>query len=114
MYRAHPEHARGKAKSSPAEVVVVTATEVDIEAVPEPVLVFESQPSAPEAPPLTLLSSPAVSHLDAAISGLEREVEMDKLDLARLEALQRDLARKQELLAGLLKERGKFVGTPTE
>ncbi len=36
---------------------------------------------------------------------------MDKQDLARLEALQRGLAKKQELLAGLLKERGKFIGS---
>jgi hypothetical protein len=31
-------------------------------------------------------------------------------DLTRREALQRDIAKKQELLAALIKERGKFVG----
>ena len=53
--------------------------------------------------------NPALTHLDAAISGLEKEVEIDKQDLARLEALQLGIAKKQELLAGLVKERGKFV-----
>ena len=35
---------------------------------------------------------------------------MDKQDLTLLEALQRSIAKKQELLAGLIKERGKFAG----
>lgn len=55
-------------------------------------------------------SNSALTHLHAAINDLEKEVEMDKQDLARLEALQRGIAKKQELLAALIKERGKFVG----
>jgi hypothetical protein len=73
---------------------------------PAPVFIHESQPIAP-AP---TASNSTLTHLDAAISGLEKEVEMDKQDLARLEDLQRGIAKKQELLAALIKERGKFVG----
>jgi len=73
---------------------------------PAPVFVYEPQPTAP-AP---LASNSALTHLDAAIGDLEKEVEMDKRDLARLEALQRGIAKKQELLAALIKERGRFVG----
>jgi hypothetical protein len=70
----------------------------------------ESQPSAPAvAPPATPLN-PAITHLDAAISGLENEVEREKQELTRLEGLQQGLGKKQELLAVLIKERGKFVG----
>jgi hypothetical protein len=73
-----------------------------------PALVFEHEPQ-PSTPAATVSNS-ALSHLDAAIRDLEKEVEMDKQDLARLEALQRGIAKKQELLAALTKDRGKFVG----
>ena len=55
-------------------------------------------------------SNAALTHLDAAISGLEKQVEADKQDLTRLEALRRGLAKKEELLAALIKDRVKFVG----
>jgi hypothetical protein len=74
---------------------------------PAPVFVHEPQPTAP--PPAPTASNSTLTHLDAAISDLEKEVEMDKQDLARLEALQRGIAKKQELLAALIKERAKFV-----
>jgi hypothetical protein len=75
---------------------------------PAPARVVETESQTPAlvaAPP-----NPALTHLDAAITGLEKEVEMDKQELTRLEALRRDIAKKQELLAALIKERGKFVG----
>ena len=75
---------------------------------PAPVFVHEPQTTA--TAPAPTASNSALTHLDAAISDLEKEVEMDKQDLARLEALQRGIAKKQELLAALIKERGKFVG----
>jgi hypothetical protein len=74
--------------------------------VPAPVL----EPLTPTVVPEAARPNPALTHLDAAISGLEKEVEMDKQDLTRLEAVQRGLAKKEELLAGLIKELGKFVG----
>jgi hypothetical protein len=60
--------------------------------------------------PAPKASNSALTHLYAAISDLEKEVEMDKRDLVRLEALHRGIGKKQELLAALIKERGKFVG----
>jgi hypothetical protein len=75
---------------------------------PAPVAETDSQASAPTPAPKD--SNSALTHLYAAISDLEKEVETDMRDLTRLEALQQGIAKKQELLAALIKERGKFVG----
>jgi hypothetical protein len=78
---------------------------------PAPVFVeHEAPPTAAATVPTA--SNSTLTHLDAAISDLGKEVEMDKRDLARLEALQRGIAKKQELLAALIEERDKFVGQP--
>ena len=119
VYRAHPEHRKATAKpvsQATKEAMVTTGWSEKADVRPErreldrpapaPVFVNEPQPTAP-APPAT---ASTLTHLDAAISNLGKEVEMDKQDLARLEALQRGIAKKQELLAALIKERGKFVG----
>ena len=102
VYHAHPEHRRATAKpvsQATKEAMVTTGR-------PGPVFVHEPQTPAP-AP---TRSNSTLTHLDAAISKLEDEVEMDKQDLARLEALQRGISKKQDLLAALIKERAKFLG----
>jgi hypothetical protein len=121
VYRAHPEHRKATANPvSPAQkkasVTTVRHVRVDVgpkkrelaRPAPAPAVGNESQPPVPAPAPTA--SNSALTHLDVAIIDLEREVEMDKQDLARLEALQRVIAKKQELLAGLIKGRGKFVG----
>lgn len=111
VYRSHPEHRKATAKPvSPAKVKAPTATmpekQEPVKPAPAPVL----EPPAPTVAPAAAPPNPALTHLDAAISGLEKEVEMDKQDLARLEALQRDLGKKQELLAGSLKSVADLLG----
>ena len=123
VYRAHPEHRRiGTDKPvSPVRnrTAVVTSrrgktpdrTEERVHAEPAPALVVKHAIQSSTSPVLPATSSnAALTHLDAAISGLEKEVEADKQDLTRLEALRRGLAKKEELLAALIKDRVKFVG----
>lgn len=114
VYRSHPEHRQKAAAKAVSSARKVPATTSRIEELakpkPAPVLEHEFQPSAPAVVSPATPPNPALTHLDAAISGLEKEVETDQQELTRLEALQQGLGKKQELLAGLIKERGKFVG----
>jgi hypothetical protein len=121
VYRAHPEHRKATANPlSPAlekaSVTTVRHVKVDVGpkkrelARPAPASIVETESQPSSIAPAPTASNSALTHLDVAITDLEREVEMDKQDLARLEALQRIIAKKQELLAALIKERGKFVG----
>jgi hypothetical protein len=111
VYRAHPEHRKATAEPVSRAPKKAPATTSGLEkASGRPAKQELAKPASTVVSSEVTSSNPALTHLDVAISGLEEEVERDKGDLARLEALQRDLGKKEELLAGLIKERGKFVG----
>jgi hypothetical protein len=123
VYRVHPEHRKATAapvnpaqKKAPVTIGRHVRAEVGpkkrglARARPAPAPLAETESQRFAFAPASTDSNSALTHLYAAISDLEKEVETDRRDLARLEALQRGIAKKQELLAALIKERGKFVG----
>lgn len=121
VYHAHPEHRKATAMpvipaKKKASVTTGHTEKADVRqekreiARPAPAPVAEIESQSVAIAPAPTLSNSALTHLHAAISDLEKEVEMDKQDLARLEDLQRGISRKQELLAALIKGRGTFVG----